>query len=110
MSGSFSLDGLRKFPITGEAVCSVLVTLWPERKWSVKGLETLSSKAEEKLGQLWRQVQSGETQLTTQQICEALQRADQVITLDICLVGDESRELLIEDGTLFSCSLSLSVI
>jgi hypothetical protein len=97
------MDILNVRPISGLAVCSVLENLFVEEQtWIVHDMETLSPGSTLELGRIWSQVQRAPISISTSELCEALRKATQVVSLDLRLAEDEDRALVIEDGELIS--------
>ncbi|HDS1511131.1 hypothetical protein I5U67_12390 [Stenotrophomonas maltophilia] len=88
-----------RFPITGKAVAEALESFaGPEDIWEVSAIETLTSADDVLLGDLWRRVVAGDRVFATREICSALARADQVVTLYARLIGNDNVHLYIDDG------------
>ena len=92
-------EGFAQFPITGRAVADALESLaGPGDIWEVSAIETLTSADDVLLGDLWRRVDAGDRVFATREICSALVRADQVVTLYARLIGKDNVHLYIDDG------------
>ncbi|WP_137940514.1 hypothetical protein [Chitinivorax sp. B] len=90
------------FPITGRAVCDVLVAeLGNESTCLLKDIETLCSSNCEALGDLWQKVVSSRAEvIKVADLVSALKFADQIVCLDLCSVVEPQKSLFIEDGEL----------
>lgn len=92
-------DSLNQFPIAGLTLSRLLASLFkPDQMWVLKNIETLSDGSNGVLGDLWRQTRTAFVPLSTLELCNALDSASQIVTLEIQLESDPSIELLIEDG------------
>ena len=98
-------DSLDLFPICGSTVRSLLEKKFnPEQLWVMIDIETLSDTKALALGELWRRVQAGPIKLTTSELCNALELASQIISLDIHLDDNPSIEVHIDDGLMINCN------
>lgn len=79
--------------------CALESLAAPGDLWEISAIETLTSADDALLGGgLWRQVVGGDRIFATRDICFALERADQVVTLYARLVGRDDVHLCIDDG------------
>jgi hypothetical protein len=85
--------------IDGPSLCNRLNAVFgQEELWNLAAIETLSEANSSELGKLWMQVQQGPVTLSTEDLCNALCNAYQVITLDLSLASDEATQIQIDDG------------
>ncbi|MCR8714892.1 hypothetical protein [Stenotrophomonas indicatrix] len=96
-------EGFAQLPITGGAVASALESLaGPWDLWEISAIETLTSVDDVLLGDVWKRVVAGDRVFATQDICSALARADQVVTLYARLIGKDGVYICIDDGVAVS--------
>lgn len=99
-------SSLNEFPLSGSAVSAALrAAANPEQLWTMTDIETLAEPPATLLGELWRRVQEGPVSLRTDDLCETLGHAIQVISLDVRLDFDSSIRLAVEDGIVVECWL-----
>lgn len=97
------IEGFTQFPITGAAVAGALESLaGPGDLWEISAIETLTSADDVLLGDVWKRVVAGGRVFATQDICSALARADQVVTLYARLIGKDSVYFCIDDAVAIS--------
>jgi len=102
---NISLDS---FPIHGSSICSLLGERFtPEQLWVMMDIETLSDTKAVVLGELWQRIQTGPVKLTTRELCNALELASQIISLDIHLEDNPAIEVFIDDGLAVKCLLGV---
>jgi len=107
MTGENNDSLIDKFPISGQAVCGVLMrTLRSEDVCVIADIETLCSRDCTELGDLWRRVVASRAErVTVREMLTALESADQVISLDARYELQPERRLLIDDGMLIENKL-----
>ncbi len=94
------------FPISGNAVRSLLIrSAGPDDQWILRDIETLTDESSTSLGELWRRSKAGPITLSTRELAVALEKASQVIALDIHIKGNPSFKVSIEDGITVECTL-----
>ncbi|MHA6911493.1 hypothetical protein ACQUJS_24320 [Ralstonia pseudosolanacearum] len=100
---------LFSFPISGRDVCDFLKNVLRDGELClVKDVETLCSEDCESLGDLWHRVRASHKEiLTKEDLLAILMRADQVITLDVCIESDHRRNLYIDDGELIENAIEV---
>jgi hypothetical protein len=97
---------LNQFPLSGSAVSAALrASAGPGQLWTMADIETLAEPPATLLGELWRRVHEGPVSLKTSDLCETLEHAKQVISLDVRLDSDSSIRLVVEDGVAVECCL-----
>ena len=97
---------LNEFPLSGSVVSTALRSAADlEQLWTLTDIETLADPPATRLGELWQKVQEGPVSLRTRDLCEDLEYATQVISLDVRLDSDSSIRLVIEDGVAVECWL-----
>lgn len=97
---------LNEFPLSGPMVSAALRTATrPEQLWIMTDIETLAEPSATSLGDLWRRVHEGPVNLRTNDLCDILDHAKQVISLVIRLDSDSSIHLVVEDGVAVECCL-----
>jgi hypothetical protein len=100
---------LNEFPLSGSTVAAALrAAANPVQLWTMTDIETLAEPPATVLGELWRRVHEGPVSIRTSDLCEMLEYAKQVISLDVRLDSDSSIRLMVEDGITVECGLPSS--
>ena len=97
------LTDLMRFPLTGVAV-SEFIRLFPsDMTWLVQDLESLASHPSSALKSLLQEVAAKSfVELSTTQLCAALECIDQIVNLTAKVQGNDEMGIFIEDGDILT--------
>ena len=95
------------FPVSGLTMSRILALFREDRSWTLSDLESMARFPNQQLVELFRRLRS-ETAvaLTTIELRNAIESADQVVSMRAKLEGSDGTTIVVDDGDLIHLSVS----